>query len=75
MLYDGFLYIFVRFYFKKILITYFKFVNIYGHEGVLAQLGERFLHTEEVAGSIPVDSTINSCADLAPTVERPTCNR
>ena len=29
----------------------------YGH---LAQLGERFLHTEEVAGSIPVAPTTPS---------------
>lgn len=27
------------------------------NRGGLAQLGERFLHTEEVAGSIPVVST------------------
>ena len=46
---------------KKMLIRYSKFVNIYRHEGVLAQLGERFLHTEEVAGSIPVDSTSIMC--------------
>jgi hypothetical protein len=28
------------------------------HAGHLAQMGERFLHTEEVTGSIPVVSTI-----------------
>ena len=33
------------------------YVVITPKNGHLAQLGERFLHTEEVAGSIPVVST------------------
>jgi len=40
--------------------------------GHLAQLGERFLHTEEVTGSIPVVSTSAVIAQLA---EQLICNQ
>ena len=39
----------------------------------LAQSGERFLHTEEVAGPIPVALTI--IANLAHPVEQLICNQ
>ncbi len=42
------------------------------HAGHLAQMGERFLHTEEVTGSIPVVSTIAVIAQLA---EQLICNQ
>ena len=42
-------------------------------DGHLAQLGERFLHTEEVTSSILVAPTITN-ASVAPTVEQLTCN-
>jgi hypothetical protein len=42
--------------------------------GHLAQLGERFLHTEEVTGSIPVVST-SSVAVIAQLAEQLICNQ
>lgn len=42
---------------------------------VLSSAGERFLHTEEVAGSIPVALTIEIRAGLAHPVEQLICNQ
>ena len=43
------------------------------HFWTLSSAGERFLHTEEVTGSIPVVSTRN--AVLAQLAEQSICNR
>ena len=42
---------------------------------VLSSAGERFLHTEEVAGPIPVALTIALFANLAHPVEQLICNQ
>ena len=42
---------------------------------VFSSAGERFLHTEEVAGPIPVALTIALFANLAHPVEQLICNQ
>jgi hypothetical protein len=47
-------------------MTAFVMMSLNGH---LAQLGERFLHTEEVTGSIPVVSTIRRHSSIGRAID------